>query len=77
MNPPKDKLFYVVHKVQDLKLRLAGSDNSPRVSVTGLFNVEEFSISFAQISSAFIFRRSYFITILMKSCKKSFRSIVP
>lgn len=30
MNPPKDKLFYVVHKVQDLKLRLAGSDNSPK-----------------------------------------------
>lgn len=47
INPPKDILFYVVHKVQDLKLRLAGSDNSPRVSVTGLFNVEEFSISFA------------------------------
>lgn len=30
MNPLKDKLFYVVHKVQDLKLRLAGSDNSPK-----------------------------------------------
>lgn len=77
MNPPKDKLFHVVHKVQNLKLWLVGSDNSLRVGVTGLFNVEEFSISFAQIPLAFISRRLYFITILMKACKESFRSIVP